>query len=171
MDLAKEALEREQALLDTQKKQFEEEELALLVEQERLNALLDIQPTQSEEKQEQRLAEINRIQELIDSQRTKFEEEELALQEKLARQIEQFAKIDKLWECPISYGRLRKPVITNDGHCYEREKIEEWFETNNTSPLTGATLNDKRMISVPILNEFLAKLKEFVHLGFVNIGD
>ena len=43
--------------------------------------------------------------------------------------------------CPISLDIMRDPVSTEDGHCYERADIEEWFAGGNTtSPKTGAAL-------------------------------
>ena len=42
--------------------------------------------------------------------------------------------------CPISRGLMGDPVTLADGHSYEREKIERWLATNNTSPKTGGRL-------------------------------
>ena len=42
--------------------------------------------------------------------------------------------------CPITLVMMRDPVITADGHTYERAAIEEWLEAHSTSPCTGAPL-------------------------------
>mmetsp|Transcript_34348 Transcript_34348/g.44316 ORF Transcript_34348/g.44316 Transcript_34348/m.44316 type:complete len:739 (+) Transcript_34348:57-2273(+) len=43
--------------------------------------------------------------------------------------------------CPISGRLLHDPVITADGHSYEKVAIESWFKTGSkTSPITGAIL-------------------------------
>lgn len=43
--------------------------------------------------------------------------------------------------CPISLDIMRDPVSTEDGHCYGRADIEEWFAGGSTtSPKTGAAL-------------------------------
>ena len=42
--------------------------------------------------------------------------------------------------CPISMEIMRDPVISADGHTYERAEIESWFANNRTSPKTGAVL-------------------------------
>jgi len=43
--------------------------------------------------------------------------------------------------CPIGYDLFIDPVFCcGDGITYEREHIERWFETHDTSPLTGAKL-------------------------------
>jgi len=42
--------------------------------------------------------------------------------------------------CPITQDIMRNPVCTVDGHTYEREAIEQWFDAHNTSPLTGLPL-------------------------------
>lgn len=44
--------------------------------------------------------------------------------------------------CPISQHIMIDPVSASDGQTYEREEIQKWLETNNTSPLTGAVLHD-----------------------------
>ena len=38
---------------------------------------------------------------------------------------------------------MTDPVCASDGFTYEREAITAWLRTNDTSPLTGATLESK----------------------------
>ena len=45
--------------------------------------------------------------------------------------------------CPIALEVMRNPVSTVDGHCYERECIVRWLQTNDTSPKTGLKLPSK----------------------------
>lgn len=42
--------------------------------------------------------------------------------------------------CPISMEIMRDPVITCDGHSFDRASLEEWLKENVTNPLTGASL-------------------------------
>jgi hypothetical protein len=42
--------------------------------------------------------------------------------------------------CPITLQVMSDPVITADGHTYERVAIEAWLQKCNTSPQTGAPL-------------------------------
>ena len=42
--------------------------------------------------------------------------------------------------CPISQEMMHDPVITMDGHSYEREQIESWFRRSTLSPVTGGAL-------------------------------
>jgi len=50
------------------------------------------------------------------------------------------------WLCPIPQEVMRDPVITVDGHTYERVSIQEWFDRGNTtSPLTNAVLRRKEL--------------------------
>lgn len=42
----------------------------------------------------------------------------------------------KNFVCPISQEIFFDPVIAEDGHIYERQMIEQWFNTNSTSPIT-----------------------------------
>ena len=41
---------------------------------------------------------------------------------------------------------MQDPVVTADGHTYERKAIEDWLNDHDTSPLTGETLPAKTLI-------------------------
>jgi hypothetical protein len=42
---------------------------------------------------------------------------------------------------------MLSPVLTLDGHGFDKSSIEEWFYTGKkTSPLTGLKLEDTRLI-------------------------
>ena len=53
--------------------------------------------------------------------------------------------------CPIGQVLFHDPVLACDGHCYEREEIENWFRKANlqgiriSSPITGAPLEDSTL--------------------------
>lgn len=42
--------------------------------------------------------------------------------------------------CPITREIMEDPVVTADGHSYERRAIEEWLQRKWTSPVTGQRL-------------------------------
>jgi len=42
--------------------------------------------------------------------------------------------------CPISKQIFCNPVIASDGHTYEKESLEKWLSTKNTSPMTREPL-------------------------------
>lgn len=49
--------------------------------------------------------------------------------------------------CPITREHFVDPVFcVGDGHTFERSAIESWFERNDTSPMTGATLTCKALV-------------------------
>lgn len=48
--------------------------------------------------------------------------------------------------CPISHEVMRDPVITSDGHTYDRSSITRVFETSLLSPNTGLQLPDRRLL-------------------------
>ena len=48
--------------------------------------------------------------------------------------------------CPISHEVMRDPVITSDGHTYDRASITRVFETSLLSPNTGLQLPDRRLL-------------------------
>ena len=66
-------------------------------------------------------------------------------QEKKRKRIELLESFEKLIQCPITYEIMIDPVITSDGHTYERESIQQWLKENNTSPITGLDLLNKKM--------------------------
>ena len=45
--------------------------------------------------------------------------------------------------CPITQDFMHDPVMATDGQTYERAAIEQWFQTHNTSPYSGAILTSK----------------------------
>ena len=47
--------------------------------------------------------------------------------------------------CPITYCIMNDPVMTADGHTYEREAILRWLGGNNTSPRTGLPLESRTL--------------------------
>jgi len=42
--------------------------------------------------------------------------------------------------CPISFELMVDPVMCSDGHTYERDAIEDWLSSHNTSPKTNEEL-------------------------------
>ena len=47
--------------------------------------------------------------------------------------------------CSITQDLMRDPVVTCDGHTYERKAIEKWLSAHETSPNTGQTLRHKEL--------------------------
>ena len=48
--------------------------------------------------------------------------------------------------CSISHAVLKDPVTTEDGHIYEREHIQKWFDSGrDTSPKTNNVLNNRTL--------------------------
>ena len=62
--------------------------------------------------------------------------------------------------CPITQGIMEDPVITCDGHTYEKEAISEWLEDHDKSPLTNLTLETKRLIPNVALRSAIDEYKE-----------
>mmetsp|Transcript_29834 Transcript_29834/g.65212 ORF Transcript_29834/g.65212 Transcript_29834/m.65212 type:complete len:884 (-) Transcript_29834:338-2989(-) len=50
-------------------------------------------------------------------------------------------KLPKSFICPITGEVFSDPVMTMDGHTYERAAITRWLQTNDTSPLTHEPLS------------------------------
>ena len=64
--------------------------------------------------------------------------------------------------CPISQDIMRDPVKTIDGFTYDRRSIERWFQTAQTSPLTGlplgSTILEPNAALRQQIDEFVASL-------------
>ena len=45
--------------------------------------------------------------------------------------------VPESFRCPISQEIMRDPVVTADGHTYERDRIAQWLTQHRTSPLGG----------------------------------
>ena len=55
---------------------------------------------------------------------------------------------------------MSDPVITADGHTYERIAIAEWFRDHDTSPLTGAVLSHTDITPNLFVRNTMAKWME-----------
>lgn len=64
-------------------------------------------------------------------------------------------EIPKEFYCCISQDIMNDPVKTCDGQTYDRINILQWFEINNTSPLTGLSLPTKDLVSNVELKEMI----------------
>ena len=49
--------------------------------------------------------------------------------------------------CPITQDLMIDPVMTDDGHTYERKAILKWFTVHNKSPLTNEDLASTKVWS------------------------
>jgi hypothetical protein len=55
------------------------------------------------------------------------------------------ASVEKFCLCPITYAPILEPVVTVDGHTYEREAITDWFKNSNISPMTKLPLDSRTL--------------------------
>ena len=62
--------------------------------------------------------------------------------------------------CPIGHSVMRDPVVTDDGHSYERCNIVRWFAKHTTSPLTGKKLRHTNVIPNLALRKTIAEWLE-----------
>jgi ubiquitin-protein ligase/uncharacterized protein YegL len=47
--------------------------------------------------------------------------------------------------CPMTHELFNDPVVTEDGHTYERSAIRQWFQIRKTSPMTGLVLENSTL--------------------------
>ena len=62
--------------------------------------------------------------------------------------------------CPIGHSVMRNPVVTDNGHSYERCNIVRWFAKHTTSPLTGKKLRHTNVIPNLALRKTIAEWLE-----------
>ena len=62
--------------------------------------------------------------------------------------------------CPITLSVMVDPVITADGHSYERGSIEDWLLSSKTSPLTNRPLTSRTLIPNQSLRSLIDKFWE-----------
>lgn len=69
--------------------------------------------------------------------------------------------VPQSFKCPITHEVMRDPMMTQDGHVYESDAIQEWFRRGHrTSPVTGAELVNLSLLpEVPLrraIEEYMA---------------
>ena len=62
--------------------------------------------------------------------------------------------------CPISQELMEDPVLASDGHAYERQEIERWFEKRLTSPKTGEPLETRALFPNHPLRRLIIEWRE-----------
>jgi len=67
-------------------------------------------------------------------------------QSKLERNVDTAPSNDAAYMCPLTKQIMSDPVIAADGFTYEREAIEQWFRSQNTSPQTNLELPNTHLI-------------------------
>ena len=73
---------------------------------------------------------------------------------------EEDLEVPEEFECPITSDLMVDPVITSDGHTYERYAIKRWLSKNDTSPLTGAELISDNMVPNIALRKMIQTFRE-----------
>ena len=66
------------------------------------------------------------------------------------------------YRCPITREVMRDPVVLADGHSYERDAIQLWLATHDTSPMTGKVLDSKSVTTNVQLRQLLTDLPQAV---------
>eukprot|EP00003_Mantamonas_plastica_P022102 TRINITY_DN3704_c0_g1_i5.p3 TRINITY_DN3704_c0_g1~~TRINITY_DN3704_c0_g1_i5.p3 ORF type:complete len:189 (-),score=67.18 TRINITY_DN3704_c0_g1_i5:2292-2858(-) len=63
--------------------------------------------------------------------------------------------------CPITLEMMKDPVFAMDGHTYERDAIEDWFKTHDTSPMTNESIESKTLLpNFAMRSQILALIEE-----------
>jgi hypothetical protein len=65
--------------------------------------------------------------------------------------------IDYNFICSITHEIMIDPVITSDGHTYERSAIEKWLNYNNYSPMTREIITKDSIVPNIALRDIISK--------------
>jgi len=65
--------------------------------------------------------------------------------------------IDYNFICSITHEIMIDPVITSDGHTYERSAIEKWLNYNNHSPMTREIITRDSIVPNIALRDIISK--------------
>src|SRR3989338_916619 len=84
------------------------------------------------------------------NQRLRAEPESVERQDRYSppKSVETQTEIPELphaFLCPITQEAMQDPVITGDGHTYERSAIQHWLQEHDKSPKTGLRLESKNL--------------------------
>ena len=63
---------------------------------------------------------------------------------------------EEVHRCPITHEPMQDPVVTADGHTYERGSITEWLQLSAVSPLTGLPLRHMELVPNHYLRGIIA---------------
>lgn len=80
--------------------------------------------------------------------------------------------------CPLTLELMRDPVIDKEGNSYEREAIEGWLSTNQSSPMTRTPMNTNDLTPNRALQEtIMAVAKDLpsppprcINKGYIYVG-
>lgn len=81
------------------------------------------------------------------------------MEKKVEDVLAQLQTLRESCTCPISKDVMKDPVVTVDGHVYERAEIVKWFRNHDTSPLTNEPIS-KEILPVHALRTMCQLLQE-----------
>ena len=67
-----------------------------------------------------------------------------------AKKVVEKVEVEENFElvCPISYEKIKEPVMTVLGNVYDKKFIDKWLTTNNKDPLTNEELPSKFLVAL-----------------------
>ena len=68
-------------------------------------------------------------------------------------------EVPEQFVCPITGEIMEDPVMTADGHAYDRDAIAQWLQSHDTSPITNAQLAHRDLAPAHALRQLI---EEFV---------
>jgi len=115
------------------------------------------------EKLEPKLAELQKFHDEMVQQTSDAAHQNILTQVQERRSDEALRiRIEPDFICPIMHERMVEPVLAADGHTYERQAIEKWLQTHNTSPMTGAPLPHRYLTENFALRHLITAYEEGV---------
>ncbi|KAH8063200.1 U-box domain-containing protein [Aureococcus anophagefferens] len=68
-------------------------------------------------------------------------------------------RVPDAYVCPITRELMHDPVFASDGHTYERDAIQQWLISHDTSPKTGLILDSKHLVPNFAIRSAIDELK------------
>jgi len=115
---------------------------------------VDLEEEKKEEGPDDRLKKLRDA--FVRSESVKLDEEHKKYREDLREMRRMFeGKIPQEFFCPITGEMFIDPVMTVDGHTYEKLAIEMWLQNHDTSPLTNMKLYAKTLLPNQVFKQLV----------------
>lgn len=84
------------------------------------------------------------------------------LKKKADFQEKKIQKITQYFICPISFEKIRLPVITKYGHTYDDANIRNWIKRQHNDPLNRQPLEERELVINYALKKIMEEFKQIV---------
>eukprot|EP00357_Protocruzia_adherens_P031463 CAMPEP_0115028864 /NCGR_PEP_ID=MMETSP0216-20121206/36609_1 /TAXON_ID=223996 /ORGANISM="Protocruzia adherens, Strain Boccale" /LENGTH=1088 /DNA_ID=CAMNT_0002405239 /DNA_START=35 /DNA_END=3301 /DNA_ORIENTATION=+ len=109
----------------------------------------------------EKMQELFTLIESLDKENLKLFNEHKDMKQRIRGIDAKIESISEEYSCPITHSIMADPVMTMDGHTYERRFIEDWLSKKGDSPMTGLELENKMLMPNIRLKKISNEIEEF----------